>query len=93
MVRFIESYVRNAENGGYLQTAVWESPSPHGAYTSFGALVTIFDFQACIWQRDGGNRIVCMGQVNGGDEARETVHMLHNRRVHFDRLLEMNGLK
>ncbi len=86
--RFVESYIRNKEGrGGYLQTAVREVGGP--ASTSLDALAKIFDFQACVWQRDDDSRVKCIGRVNGGDAARQMIHMLHDGRVHFDRLVAM----
>ena len=82
--RFINSYLRNAEKEGYLQTAVREIGS---AYTSLDALARIYGFCVGIWQPDeDGSQVKFIGWINEQGDG-ETVHMLHDGGVHFDALL------
>ncbi len=58
------------------------------AWTSLDALARIYEFQACVWhvQRGGYKRqVYWVGQ--SPRMGREAMHMLHNGRNHFDRLV------
>ncbi len=83
--RFISTYIRNAENDGYLQTAVREIGT---AYTTLDALARIYDFRAAIWQRDKEDvsQVRFIGWINK-ESVGKTVHMLHDGRVHLDLLV------
>lgn len=87
--RFVKSYILNAEKDGYLQTAVWENNihSERSLRTSFDALARIYGFRAGIWQcYEENGSLKFIGWVNEHSKG-ETVHMLHDRVVHYDRLV------
>lgn len=89
---FVQSYVRNADKDGYLQTAVREIGRAH---TTLDALARIFGFRAGIWQHTDDIAILkFVGWVNSEVHDGETVHMLHNGGgVHFDKLLVVKSPK
>ena len=86
-LRFVNSYIRDAHNDGYLQTAVQEIGT---AFTSFDALARIYRFRAAVWQRKRQSEedrfLRFVGWVNEEEQGGETIHMMHDGRVHFDRL-------